>query len=71
MELRSINYNLYSGFWYTLRAVIAGCAWDFEPDGDVDGSDLTGFADGFAGGTYDLADLAGFAEEYGKTNCFE
>ena len=64
------SYDLYSGFWYTLDSVVSACAWDFDPpDGDVDGSDLADFADGFAHGTYDLADLAGFAAEYGKTDC--
>ncbi|MHC4756499.1 MAG: hypothetical protein ACYTBP_15305 [Planctomycetota bacterium] len=46
------------------------CEGDFEPDGDVDGSDLAVFASGFAIGGYDEIDLADFAVEFGTTDCF-
>ena len=42
-----------------------GCFGDFEPDGDVDGTDLAVFA---AGGT-DIT-LEAFAHDFGKTNCY-
>lgn len=63
----SSNYDLYPGFWYTLDAILGGCWWDIEPesgDGDVDGSDLAEFADDFY-----VSQLAGFAAEFGSTDC--
>ncbi|MEE4112417.1 MAG: hypothetical protein V2I40_06350 [Desulfobacteraceae bacterium] len=60
----SANYELLTGFWYTLDA---GCQWDIEPasgDGDVDGADLAEFINAF-----NTADLPSFAEEFGRLGC--
>jgi len=59
----STNYNLESGFWYTVKGT-AVCEFDFEPDGDVDGSDLAEFI-----ANPDLLDLSIFAAEFGRTDC--
>jgi hypothetical protein len=40
------------------------CECDFEPDGDVDGSDLAAYIANGAG-----ISLNEFAEEFGRTNC--
>ena len=49
---------------------IPGCSWDIEPapngDGDVDGYDLVEFA----GREYEEADLAAFAAQFGRADCF-
>ncbi len=65
----SENYNLDPGFWYTLDfGLVSFCSWDFNPpDRDVDGSDLAEFV----AGAFDSSDLAAFAVEFGRINCFE
>jgi hypothetical protein len=59
------------------------CEGDFEPDGDVDGSDLAVFAADFGrtdcnndcegdfntDGDVDGSDLAIFAADFGRTDC--
>jgi hypothetical protein len=82
----SDNYDLYPGFWYTIEtAAVDLCEGDFEPDGDVDGSDLAVFAADFGRtdcGTgepcegdfdndndVDGSDLAVFAADFGRTDC--
>jgi hypothetical protein len=62
----SDSYDLYPGYWYTMA--VAGCFYDLDGDGDVDGQDLAALASGF-GGTYDADDLAGFALEFGGNLC--
>lgn len=74
----STNYNLEPGFWYTV-AVVEVCEGDFEPDGDVDGSDLSVFISAFSvgdltadldkSGDLDIDDLAVFAGDFGRTDC--
>ena len=62
--LGSTNYELLTGFWYTL----GGCHWDIEPsggDGDVDGADLAEYLN-----AYDLMTLPAFAAEFGRNDCF-
>jgi hypothetical protein len=70
----AFSYELYPGFWYTLGAGLPfGCVWDLQPvppDGDVDGSDLAAFAEGFALGDYGENELADFADWFGTTQCF-
>jgi hypothetical protein len=82
----STNYDLYPGFWYTIEtAAVDLCEGDFEPDGDVDGSDLAVFAADFGrtdcgtgepcegnfdeDGDVDGSDLAVFAADFGRTDC--
>jgi hypothetical protein len=64
---------------------VAFCEGDFEPDGDVDGSDLAVFAEDFGRTSCDTgpvcegdfdndndvdgSDLAVFAEDFGRTDC--
>ncbi len=60
----STNYDLLTGFWYTLGAG-GGCAWDDNGDGDVDGTDLAVFID-----IFDLADMGAFAAQFGRADCF-
>jgi len=71
-------------FFISLRA-FAQCEGDFEPDGDVDGSDLAVFAAGFGRTNCDTgplcegdfdndndvdgSDLAIFAADFGRTDC--
>jgi hypothetical protein len=43
------------------------CNWDMDNDQDVDGEDLAMFAAGYR--AYNIADLADFALEFGRTNC--
>ena len=46
-----------------------GCTWDIEPtggDGDVDGFDLVTIS----GGTYNQTQLAEFAAEFGRSDCY-
>ena len=55
------------------------CEGDFDADGDVDGSDLSVFADAYAigdsladlnnDGNVDTEDLATFAADFGRTDC--
>ncbi len=49
-----------SGGMQTCFSVAAACAYDLEPDGDVDGLDLDAL---------NPADLAAFASEFGRTDC--
>ena len=64
----SAHYKLMPGFWVAAPAL--GCAWDFEPDGDVDGVDLQWFfINGMGPGSIDPSDLESFANEFGKTDC--
>lgn len=47
--------------------IVSGCAGDLDWDGDVDGSDLAQLA-----ASPDLLSLlSSFADEFGRTNCFE
>ncbi len=68
------SYDLLPGFWYTLEAGLGlGCIWDLEPfppDGDLDGLDLVEFATGFDLDDYNEDDLADFAVQFGRTDCF-
>ena len=58
---------------------LAPCKGDFEPDGDVDGSDLNVFTVAYAAGNLtadlnnngevDINDLALFAAKFGRTDC--
>ena len=60
----SLNYEMLTGFWYTLGG---SCRWDIEPiigDGDVDGADLYEFINAF-----DPADVLPFANEFGSVGC--
>ena len=68
----STAYSLYPGFWYTVDApYVLGCWGDFGPaDGDVDGTDLNELAQGFAVSYYDEIDLAVFAADFGRIDCF-
>ena len=59
----SSNYNLEPGFWYTVEET-GICEGDFEPDGDVDGSDLTVLASDPG-----LLGLSTFAAEFGRIDC--
>ncbi len=62
----STNYELLTGFWYTLGA--GSCRWDIEPiaaDGDVDGADLAEYFN-----AYDPMTLPAFTAEFGRTDCF-
>ncbi len=43
-------------------------SWDLDQDGDVDGSDLALFADGFVDGTYGMGDVEGFGWAFGRTH---
>jgi hypothetical protein len=82
----STSYDLYPGFWYTLlTAPIDSCEGDFEPDGDVDGTDLSVFAQEFGrtdcgsgppcegdfdvDGDVDGTDLSIFAADFGRIDC--
>lgn len=47
-------------------AIANDCDHDSDEDGDVDGSELAEFADNF-----NVSQLAGFAAEFGRTNCLE
>ena len=83
----SDSYDMYPGFWYILVASIPpnNCPGDFEPDGDVDGSDLAVFAADFGRtdcsgdceGDFDIdgdveeSDLAVFVADFGRTDCIE
>jgi hypothetical protein len=63
--LGSTNYEMLTGFWYTLGG---GCRWDIEPlggDGDVDGADLYEYLN-----AYDPTTLPAFAAEFGRNDCF-
>jgi len=46
---QSTNYDLLTGFWYTIGSTppFSACPADFEPDGDVDNDDLALLATGF------------------------
>jgi len=71
----------YGGVWS--RRINNLCEGDFEPDGDVDGSDLAVFAADFGrtdcsgdcegdfdnDGDVDGSDLAVFAADFGRTDC--
>lgn len=59
----SDNYDLYSGFLYTLFSA-SFCLWDNNQDGDVDGLDLIDFLD-----VYDVIELEDFADQFGRTDC--
>lgn len=61
----SENYENYPGFWYTAEfEVIVPCNGDFEPDGDVDGSDLFTYI------SYIMeVDLRDFSVEFGRIDC--
>ena len=68
---------------YQVDNLITSCEGDFEPDGDVDGSDLAVFAADFGrtnctgdcegnfddDGDVDGSDLAVFAADFGRTDC--
>ena len=60
----SPGFDLLTGFWYTLGAGM-GCLYDFNSDGDVDGSDLKDFTDAYAAG-----EVAAFAMQFGARDCF-
>jgi sugar lactone lactonase YvrE len=45
-------------------AIPSFCDWDFEPDGDVDGNDLTTYA-----GSITDTSVENFAAEFGRNNC--
>jgi len=63
--LLSADYDLYSGFWYTVFPGL--CIWDLYPvDGDVDGSDLFRFINP----PFDASGIDDFASEFGRTECF-
>ena len=61
----SDNYDNYPGFWYTLMFEVENtCDGDFEPDGDVDGSDLAEYI------SYSMdIGLGDFAKNFGRDNC--
>jgi hypothetical protein len=64
MDPYSDNYNLLPGFWYT---TVAGsrCVYDYLNDGDVDGADLVEFINAVSS-----SELAAFALEFGRVDCF-
>lgn len=67
-SMASDHFSLKSGFWHTMTQ--GGCIWDFEPDGDVDGTDLQMFIQGIGPGGYGTSELQSFINEFGKSDCF-
>lgn len=71
----STSFEAYPGFWHTLAKPF--CPWDLDPlypngDGDVDGLDLHSFIQNFDPGDplkFDLIDLEGVTNVFGKTDC--
>jgi hypothetical protein len=59
----SINYDLYSGFWYAVKNNT--CEFDYDGDTDVDGLDLSEYIAGS-----NALDLKIFAEDFGRINCY-
>ncbi len=43
-------------------------SWDLDGDGDVDGSDLSLFADGYINGTFGMGDVEGFGWAFGRSH---
>ncbi len=60
---QSTNYDLLTGFWYTIAAG-SGCLYDYFDDGDVDGTDLVEFLN-----AYSSIEVAAFALEFGRVDC--
>jgi hypothetical protein len=86
LAIKGINENINSSDFSlaaSLRVAPSICEGDFEPDGDVDGSDLAVFAADFgrtdcsndcegdfnSDGDVDGSDLAIFAADFGRTDC--
>ena len=80
---QSPNYDLLTGFWYTIGSTppFSACPADFEPDGDVDDDDLTILAEGFGesglvvdtdeDGDMDGKDLWEMVMDFGRTDCMD
>jgi hypothetical protein len=68
----SESFDAYPGFWYTVPPALASyCSYDYEPDGDVDGKDLSEFIPDFAAGLTTASDLEDFCVEFGRSPCQE
>ncbi len=80
---QSTNYDLLTGFWYTIGSAppFSACPADFEPDGDVDNDDLVVLAAGFGqsglsvdadeDGDMDGLDLWELVVDFGRTDCMD
>ncbi len=64
----STSFQLYPGFWYT-NGPLPSCAADSEPDGDVDGVDLSAYANALLGPAPVTLSLADFAASFGLEVC--
>jgi hypothetical protein len=80
---QSTNYDLLTGFWYTVGITppFSACPADFEPDGDVDDDDLAELAAGFGhsglsvdadeDGDMDGVDLWKMVVDFNRTDCMD
>jgi hypothetical protein len=68
----SESFDVYPGFWFTVPTAIGSyCIYDYEPDGDVDGKDLSEFIQDFAAGLISASDLEDFSAEFGHSPCIK
>ena len=70
MEHRATSDNKTNvrSVWPVRGGKKVASSWDLDRDGDVDGSDLALFADGFVVGTYGITDVVGFGWALGGTH---
>ncbi len=68
-ELLSDNSAYFGDLSQIIEWTGPYCDGDFEPDGDVDGSDLEVFITEYSAGSYQAEHIPIFTQNFGKNNC--